>query len=192
VIRYILRNYKFSEIFKILFDLYLWPLLKIFNGIEGILLRRLYLNLFAKQIGRKIVFDSGIYLRGSYNLSLGDNVLIQANCHLACQGEIEIGANSVIGPGTIIVTNDHKFLMGGNNFVERSFVYRKVYIGKNTIIGANCFINAGVTIGDNCLISAGTVININIRDNEHISSNYCDSLNNNLKKTLINIKNYRN
>lgn len=185
---YIIKNYSFKNLIKISFDLYIWPILAIFNGPEGVYLRRLYIKLFALDAGKNIVFDSNVFLRGSYNLSLGNNILIQPNCHIASQGKLKIGDNSVIGPSTIIVTNDHKFYTDGNNFKKRKFILKEVNIGKNTIIGANCFIHAGVNIGNNCFIGAGSVIYTDIKNNEKISSNYCDKMSNNLKKTIINLK----
>lgn len=69
---------------------------------------------------------------------------------------ITIGKNCVIGYNTTILT--HEFLVD-------EFKTGPVYIGDNTLIGANVTILPGVTIGKNVKVGAGAVVSKDIPDN---------------------------
>lgn len=187
MIRDILKNYSLKEFAVTLADEYLWSLLKHVPGIEGVLGRRAYLKIFARNCGQDVVLERNVFVRCASNLAIGDNVFINRDVHLAAFGGIEIGDNVGIGPRVIIVTNDHKFLTAGTNYRSRQFVKKPVKIGKNSIIGANSFLNPGVTIGQNCIVAAGTAVFVDIPDGMQVSGQVCDLYVRNMKKSLKNL-----
>lgn len=69
---------------------------------------------------------------------------------------IHIGHNSIIGYNTVLLT--HEFLVN-------EFRTGKIYIGDNTMIGANVTILPGVEIGSNVKVGAGSVITKDIPNN---------------------------
>jgi acetyltransferase-like isoleucine patch superfamily enzyme len=91
-------------------------------------------------------------------LSIGNNVGISENCFIQVRGFLEIGDDVIIGPNSIIITENHRFvdteipirLQGSNR--------KGVVIGKNVWIGAGCKVLDGVNIGDNAIIAAGAVV----------------------------------
>lgn len=85
-------------------------------------------------------------------MKIGKNVSIAPSFHFDFMFPelVEIGDNSIIGYGTIIVA--HEFLVD-------SLRKGRVIIGKNVMIGANSTILAGVSVADNCIISAMTLVN---------------------------------
>lgn len=91
-----------------------------------------FLNLFFKIIGAKIgnnVYLNTFMLNDAYLLTIEDNVIIGGQTDISCH----------------IFENDYLIL-------------DKIHIGKNTIIGAHCYISPGVTIGKNCKIGLYTYI----------------------------------
>jgi acetyltransferase-like isoleucine patch superfamily enzyme len=98
----------------------------------------------------------------SPNLSIGNNVSFNYNCHIACINEITIG-NNVLFASNIFVT-DH---FHGDNQDIRDKVppaQRKLYskgpviIEDNVWIGENVVIMPNVTIGANSVIGANAVV----------------------------------
>lgn len=85
-----------------------------------------------------------------------------------------IGAFTSIGPNTIIVPNDHRMdwvttspvaSLMDFSFVDKDYMNdycpsesRKITIGNDVWIGANCIIFEGVSIGDGAVIAAGSII----------------------------------
>lgn len=69
---------------------------------------------------------------------------------------IHIGHNSIIGYNTVLLT--HEFLVD-------EFRIGKIYIGDNTMIGANVTILPGISIGSNVKVGAGSVVTKDIPDN---------------------------
>lgn len=85
-----------------------------------------------------------------------------------------IGAFCSIAPGTVIVPNDHRmdWVTTSPILAVKDFLFidknlnleycppekRKVVIGNDVWIGANCIIFEGVKIGDGAVIAAGSII----------------------------------
>lgn len=93
---------------------------------------------------------------------IGDNVVINANCHIGCINRVEIGEYVSIGARTYITDHTH-----GTVELEDLKLpprHRKLYskgaviIGKYTTIGEGCAIMPGVTIGDHVVIGANAVV----------------------------------
>lgn len=86
----------------------------------------------------------------------------------------QIGSFTSIASGSIVVPNDHKiewvttspvlavknfgFINKNLNMEYCPLSKRKVVIGSDVWIGANCIIFEGVTIGDGAVIAAGSII----------------------------------
>lgn len=87
---------------------------------------------------------------------------------------IEIGDDSQIGAGTVIIDSDFHSL---SPTVEARHTQlgetRPVSIGRNVFIGTRCVILKGVTIGDNAVIGAGSVVTRDIPANTIAAGNPC-------------------
>lgn len=113
--------------------------------------------------GVLIASNSVISATDGGRLSLGRMVGINRNSMIMCHDKVNIGYNTIMGPGVYIYDHDHVFdSMDG---VRRNeYVTDPISIGKNCWIGANTVILRGTTIGDNCLIAAGCVVKGNFPD----------------------------
>lgn len=99
-------------------------------------------------------------------------------CHLCSKKLVSIGNFCSIALGTIIVPNDHRVDWVTTSPVASLKVWgfakddymktyiteedKKIFIGNDVWIGANCIIFEGVTIGDGAIIAAGSVIRKNV------------------------------
>ena len=91
-----------------------------------------------------------------FNIKLGRGVLINYNCTLLDCGEIRIGNNVLIGPGTQIVTAKHPM----DHEKRRNLITtaHPVTIGDDVWIGAGVTILPGISIGARSVIGAGAVV----------------------------------
>jgi len=91
-----------------------------------------------------------------FNIKLGKNVLINYDCILLDTGEISIGNNTLVGPGTKIVTANHPH--DAEKRKDWSVSCSPVKIDEDVWIGAGVVILPGVTIGARSIIGAGSVV----------------------------------
>ncbi len=110
-------------------------------------------------LGKGILVNRGTVLSSTDGgvLLIGDMAGLNNNTMVFCHEKIEIGDNTIMGPGVCIYDHDHVFSStAGVN--RNDFRTSPVKIGKNCWIGAGAIILRGSVIGDNCLIGAGAVI----------------------------------
>lgn len=109
-------------------------------------------------IGKNCLLKEGIYLRAGHEgqIVIHDRAALNAFCRIFGHGSVEIGADTQLGPGTLITTTDHNYQ--GQLEVN----YKPIKIGDRVWIGANVTILPGVTIGDRAVIGAGAVVNKDI------------------------------
>lgn len=105
-------------------------------------------------------YNVSFRIYNSGKIKIGDNCFFNDGCSLNCRDEIEIGRNVICGQNVMFFDHDHDYKNDINNFITK-----KITIGNNVWIGANCIILKGVTIGDNVVIAAGSVVNRNIKSN---------------------------
>jgi maltose O-acetyltransferase len=91
-----------------------------------------------------------------FNIKLGKNILINYDCVLLDTGEISIGNNVLIGPGTKIVTAEHP--CEAEKRKDWSVSCRPIRIEEDVWIGAGAIVLPGVTIGARSVIGAGSVV----------------------------------
>lgn len=90
------------------------------------------------------------------NISIGNNVFLNSSCVITARNRIEIGDNTIFGPGVVVYDNDHDIKNG--IVLDNKFKTDPVYIGKNVWIGAHSIILKGSVIEDGCIIAAGSVV----------------------------------
>ena len=146
-------------------------------------------ELFGK-IGEGTTVMLPFYCNTGVKTIIGKNTFINNNCNFLDTDIIEIGDNTLLGPGVNVLTADHpvstrerilpvdddledenySYIDEKGNFddsIEYTFVNTRkpVKIGDRCWIGANSIILPGVTIGNNVVIGAGSVVTKDIPDN---------------------------
>lgn len=108
----------------------------------------------AARIGRGCILSaSGGKLRIGDFSALSPNVDIGAD-----SGEILIGSQVAIGPGTVIRSANHRFDQRDLPIMRQGHVAERVIIDDDVWIGANCVITPNVQIGRGAVIGAGAVV----------------------------------
>ena len=104
-----------------------------------------------------------------FNIKLGKNVLINYDCVLLDTGEICIGDNTLIGPGTKIVTANHPH--DAEKRKDWSVSCSPIRIGEDVWIGAGAVILPGVTVGARSIIGAGSVVTKDVPPDTIVAGN---------------------
>lgn len=103
---------------------------------------------------------STITVTGGGNLKIGNNTGISCSS-ITCTHRIEIGSNTNIGAGCLIIdSNFHSssWMDRFDRIKDKDHCPKPIVIGNNVFIGANCIVTKGVTIGDNSMVAAGSVV----------------------------------
>lgn len=91
-------------------------------------------------------------------LVMGDRVSINRYSVLNATGGIEIGDNTIIGPGTVIYSQNHRFDDPSKPIRDQGYDRKATIIGRDVWIGAHAIVLPGRTIGDNAVVGAGSVV----------------------------------
>lgn len=119
------------------------------DGVRGLLSR-----LFGYDVPETLRVLPPFYTDFGKNITIGDNVFINACCHFQDHGGITIGDGCQIGHNVVFATLNH-----GLSPEERRFtIPAPIVLGRKVWVGSNSTILPGVTIGDNAVIAAGAVV----------------------------------
>ena len=89
---------------------------------------------------------------------LGDHVGL-SNSVIVAGNSIEIGEDTILGSGVMILDNDFHVMGTGFSWVsECSTNSKPIKIGRGCFIGSRSMILKGVTLGDRVVIGAGAVV----------------------------------
>jgi acetyltransferase-like isoleucine patch superfamily enzyme len=106
-------------------------------------------------------YDPTTSVVGGYeNIHIGRDVFIGPQAFMSADGvRIDIGDDTVIGPGFYLIAGDHEFAIPGIPFRGAPKGRNEpIRIGHNVWIGARAIVLKGVTIGDGAIIAAGSVV----------------------------------
>ena len=121
--------------------------------------------LFSKLIGKPVGENFGLfppfYTDFGKNITIGNQVFINADCKFQDQGGIFIDDGALIGHSVVLATLNHDLAPAKRQQIKPA----PIHIGKNVWIGANATITSGVTIGDNAVVAAGAVVNRDVAAN---------------------------
>jgi maltose O-acetyltransferase len=104
-----------------------------------------------------------------FNIKLGKNVLINYDCILLDTGEISIGDNTLIGPGTKIVTANHPH--DAEKRRDWSVSCDPIKIEEDVWIGAGAIILPGITVGARSIVGAGSVVTKDVSPDTVVAGN---------------------
>ena len=116
--------------------------------------RALLSELFGYGVPRSLRVFPPFYTDFGRNITLGENVFINACCHFQDHGGVVIGDGCQIGNNVVFATLNH-----GLSAEDRKNTYpAPIVLGRNVWVGSNSTILQGVTIGDNAVVAAGAVV----------------------------------
>ncbi|WVW83588.1 hypothetical protein I302_105609 [Kwoniella bestiolae CBS 10118] len=109
-------------------------------------------------MGVNVWIVQGFFCEYGFNITIGDEVFIGANCTLLDICPITIGSRTMLGPNVQILTPSHPISPEERNGLKGREWAKPVKIGNDCWIGAGATICPGVTIGDGVTIGAATVV----------------------------------
>lgn len=127
--------------------------------------KKVLLLVMGAEIGRGVVIYPGVWITPGRNLVIKNYVDLAKDVLITTSGGVEIGERTLIGYRTQILSSDHTIPPIGEPFPISGDNHKKIIIGKDVWIGANCLITAGVTIGNGAVIAGGSVVTKNVQEN---------------------------
>ena len=101
---------------------------------------------------------SGVRIYFPERLILGRNVGISCDSQLNAAGGIEIGEDTLIGPGCMIWSVNHRFQDAKVPIRLQGYDAQRVVIGRDCWIAAGAVVLPGVHIGEGTIVAAGAVV----------------------------------
>jgi serine acetyltransferase len=101
---------------------------------------------------------SGVISEPGEFISIGQHTAVGAYNIIWGQGGVRIGADCLLGPFVVVVSENHRATSPDRPIREQGHLRSAVVIGDNCWIGAGATILAGVTIGDGAIVAAGAVV----------------------------------
>lgn len=152
---FIVISYEF--VMNILFSLPRYPC---FN-----FLKKSLLCLMGAKIGKRVIIYPGVWITPGRNLIIEDDVDISKDVIINSSGGVFIGQRTLIGYRTQILSTNHSIPPIGIPFPISGNEHKKIFINKDSWIGANCIITAGITIGEGAVVAAGSVVTKDVPPN---------------------------
>ena len=109
-------------------------------------------------LGDQMTLNRYAYLQGDKGgIRLGNRVEINNYTIINGTGGVDVGDDTLIGPGVRIISYQHRYA-AGSTIRSQPTEARPIRIGRDVWVGANVVVLAGVTVGDGAVIGAGAVV----------------------------------
>lgn len=109
-------------------------------------------------LGDQVILTRYVYLQGDKGgVRLGHRVKINNYTIINGSGGVEVGDDSLIGPGVRIISYAHG-IAAGRSIASQPALGKPIRIGRDVWIGANAVVLAGIAVGDGAVIGAGAVV----------------------------------
>ena len=128
-------------------------------------LKKGLLSVMGAKIANNVFIYPGVWISPGKNLVIEEKVDLAKDVLITTQGGVFIGARSLIGYRTQILSANHSIPPIGEPFPISGDSYGKIHIEKDVWIAANCVITAGVRIGEGAVIAAGSVVTKDVDPN---------------------------
>ncbi len=116
-------------------------------------LRRWYLRLFVKSLGRKTYIGRNVEVKEPMNICIGSHCVINRDCVLNGRGGLVIGDNVDVAQGVYILTEQHDY-----NDDMHSLVKMSVHIDDYVWIATRATVLPGVSLGKGAVVACGAVV----------------------------------
>jgi acetyltransferase-like isoleucine patch superfamily enzyme len=110
------------------------------------------------RFGDKVEINRYAYVQGGKGgVRLSDRVRVNNFATINGSGGVDIGEDTLIGPGVQIISYQHRYARGATIQSQPVFA-APIRIGRDVWLGAHAIIMAGVSIGDGAVVAAGAVV----------------------------------
>lgn len=117
------------------------------------------LKVFGAKIGKGVVVKPGVNIKYPWKLTIGNYAWIGENVWIDNLDQVEIGNNSVLSQGAML-------LCGNHNFKKTSFdlITKPILIEEGVWIGAKSIITGGVTCKSHSVLVVNSVASNNLEE----------------------------
>lgn len=126
-------------------------------GRVGRLVRSVCYRPFVASAGALDV-ESHTHIRMPWRLTCGRQVSIGRGCQLTCTETITLGDDVLLGPGVLLVSNNHEWADPDRHIRDQGLRGAPITVGDDVWIAANVVVLPGVTIGHGAVVAAGAVV----------------------------------
>ncbi|HWZ22828.1 MAG TPA: acyltransferase [Cytophagaceae bacterium] len=105
------------------------------------------------------ILDGVMILTQGGAIEIGNNSSINVNSIIYGHGGLKIGNNVLIAGGTMVIPNNHNFILKDKTIIEQGCTAKGIIIGDDVWIGHGCTILDGITLAEGTVVGAGSVVN---------------------------------
>lgn len=171
VIEYLKNKYAGVSILEFVqneFESVIYWLIGSLPGAIGVLVRNLLYLLLFKKLGGVVWIQPRVTIVNSNRLVVGKRCGINSGTYLNCKGGITLGDNVLIGANCTISSGKHLIDGRDKTVIERPVETLPIVFEDDVWIGSNVVIMPGVTLKKGTVVGAGAVVT---KDTEEYSVN---------------------
>lgn len=109
-------------------------------------------------VGKRVVVEAPFHCDYGYNITIGDDVLIGADCRISDTCAVSIGARTIFSPGVRLVCATYPIDPQRRNGSSGPALGRNIVIEEDCWIGCGVIILAGVKVGKSSTVGAGSLL----------------------------------
>lgn len=129
------------------------PHFPLFNSVKSLLMRSR-----GATVGQRVKLLSGIWIDRFSAVTLEDDVSLAKDVVMVAAGGIHIGARSMVGYRSTILSVNHIIPSGRGSMRFSGALNQNVAIENDVWVGAHVVILPGVKIGEGAIVGAGAVV----------------------------------
>lgn len=119
-----------------------------------------------RSCGRNFQIASGVRILFTTRIDIGHDVYIAPGCWIQGVGGVTLGDQVMLGPYTVLATNNHTKQDGSYRFGPGQAA--PIAIGRGAWTGAHVTITAGRRIGEGAAVAAGAVVTEDVADHAKV------------------------
>jgi acetyltransferase-like isoleucine patch superfamily enzyme len=137
-------------------------IVSILPGKSGDIIRYHFYKKKLAKCGKSIRFAYNMQIISPEKLFLGNNIELGWDTLFDCNGDIHIGDNSGVAPGTYLLSESPIYENPDKPICQQGTHRAPIIIESDVWVGANCIINPGVKIGTGAVVAGGSVVSSDI------------------------------
>lgn len=122
-------------------------------------LKVLLLKIFGAKIGKGVVVKPGVNIKYPWKLTIGDNSWIGENVWIDNLDEVEIGNNSVLSQGAMLLSGNHNF-----KNISFDLITKPIFLEEGVWIGAKSIVTGGVTCKSHSVLAVNSVASSSLEE----------------------------
>lgn len=125
---------------------------------HGCRLRRWWLR-GTSHLAADAIIHNDVHIVAPGNLTMGPRAAVAPGAILDCRGGLRIGAATMVGVRSVILTTNHGFARRDVPMMDQGMTAAPVTVGADVWIGAYVVVLPGTTVGDGAILASSTVVN---------------------------------